>query len=826
METLIKDLRYSIRSLRKRPGFTVIAVLTLSLGIGASTAIFSVVDGVLLRSLPYPDADQIVQLREVNERGGRMSFAEPNFLDVRARSHSFQGVAQYSGQLTTVTGGSEPVRAAAYTVSADFFNVLGIKPLLGRTFAPEESKAGSAPVAVVSYGFWQRLLGGRPDLTGTSLRVMDQSLNVIGVMPAEFAFPRNAEIWVPREMFPAEISRSAHNWSVVARMRPNVTVEQAYGDVSAISKQLKQEFGKDVDGVDFAVVPQQEYMVGNVRGALLMIFVAVGFLLLVACANVANLLLAQITTRQREFSVRAALGATRSRLARQFITENLLLVLIAGALGVLFAFWGVNLLLSLNQQALPRISDIGVNARVVGFTLGLSVVIAVLLGIVPLLRFSMKDLEVSLREAGGGTLGSAGQHSRNLLVVAQMALTLILLVGAGLLGKSFYRLLQIDPGFHTESAVAMELSLPNPRMDEARYKKLLESYNRLIKNGEAPAEDTKFTAEEERQRLFHQQLLERLGNTPGITSAGMINYLPLSGGGPDGNFLVNNNPARQGHARYRLASGGYFAAMGIPLLRGRTFDSTDQVNAPNAAVVSQAFVKKYFANEEVIGQTIQFGNMDGDLRLLHVVGVVGDVHDNGVDLAVGPTVYGNALQRLPSSTWNVVARAQAEPGALVPVMREMVRSLDPQLPLKFRTLDQVFSSSLDQRRFSLVIFGVFGVAALLLAAMGIYGVTAYVVTQRTREIGIRMALGAQLGDVLKMVLRYAMTLVVIGTIVGLAGAYAVTRVMSNLLFQVTPTDLLTFVAVPAVLLLVALVACLIPARRATKVDPLITLRYE
>ncbi|HJT29791.1 MAG TPA: ABC transporter permease [Pyrinomonadaceae bacterium] len=826
METLIKDLRYSIRSLRKRPGFTVIAVLTLSLGIGASTAIFSVVDGVLLRSLPYPDADQIVQLREVNERGGRMSFAEPNFLDVRARSHSFQGVAQYSGQLTTVTGGSEPVRAAAYTVSADFFNVLGIKPLLGRTFAPEESKAGSAPVAVVSYGFWQRLLGGRPDLTGTSLRVMDQSLNVIGVMPAEFAFPRNAEIWVPREMFPAEISRSAHNWSVVARMRPNVTVEQAYGDVSAISKQLKQEFGKDVDGVDFAVVPQQEYMVGNVRGALLMIFVAVGFLLLVACANVANLLLAQITTRQREFSVRAALGATRSRLARQFITENLLLVLIAGALGVLFAFWGVNLLLSLNQQALPRISDIGVNARVVGFTLGLSVVIAVLLGIVPLLRFSMKDLEVSLREAGGGTLGSAGQHSRNLLVVAQMALTLILLVGAGLLGKSFYRLLQIDPGFHTESAVAMELSLPNPRMDEARYKKLLESYNRLIKNGEAPAEDTKFTAEEERQRLFHQQLLERLGNTPGITSAGMINYLPLSGGGPDGNFLVNNNPARQGHARYRLSSGGYFAAMGIPLLRGRTFDSTDQVNAPNAAVVSQAFVKKYFANEEVIGQTIQFGNMDGDLRLLHVVGVVGDVHDNGVDLAVGPTVYGNALQRLPSSTWNVVARAQAEPGALVPVMREMVRSLDPQLPLKFRTLDQVFSSSLDQRRFSLVIFGVFGVAALLLAAMGIYGVTAYVVTQRTREIGIRMALGAQLGDVLKMVLRYAMTLVVIGTIVGLAGAYAVTRVMSNLLFQVTPTDLLTFVAVPAVLLLVALVACLIPARRATKVDPLITLRYE
>jgi predicted permease len=445
---------------------------------------------------------------------------------------------------------------------------------------------------------------------------------------------------------------------------------------------------------------------------------------------------------------------------------------------------------------------------------------------VPLLRFSTKDLEASLREAGGGTLGSAGQHSRNLLVVAQMALTLVLLIGASLLGKSFYRLMQIDPGFRTESAVAMELSLPSVGTNEQRYKQLLEAYNRLMERGEAPPEITKFSAEEEHQRLFQQQLLERLSNTPGVIAAGTINYLPLSGGGPNGNFLINNNPSRKGNAEYRLASAGYFAAMGIPLLRGRTFDATDQVNAPNAAVVSQSFVKKYFANEDVIGQTIQFGNMDSDLRLLHIVGVVGDVHDDGVDVAVGPTVYGNALQRLPSSTWNLVARAQAEPRALVPAMRETVRSLDSQLPLKFRTLDQVFSSSLDQQRFSLVIFGVFGVAGLLLAAMGIYGVTAYVVTQRTREIGIRMALGAQLGDVLKMMLRYAMTLVVIGALVGLVGAYAVTRVMSNLLFQVTPTDLATFVVVPAVLLLVALVACLIPARRATKVDPLITLRYE
>lgn len=825
MDTLIKDIRYGLRSLAKRPGFTVIAALTLALGIGASTAIFSVVDGVLLRPLPYPNAEQIVQLRGVSPRGGRLAFAEPNFLDVRARSHAFESIAQYSGSLTTVTGAMEPVRVPAFAVSSDFFNVLGVKPVVGRTFAPEESKPGGAPVAVISYGFWQRLLGGRTDLSATTLRLMDQSMTVVGVMPAGFAFPQDAEIWVPRELFPPEISRSAHNWSVVGRMRPGVTAELAYLEVSAIAKQLKQEHGEDMFAVDFVVIPQQEFMVGRVRGALVMILVAVAFLLLVACANVANLLLAQVTTRQKDFAVRAALGATRLRLARQFITENVLLVLVAGALGVVISFWGVDLLLGLNQRSLPRINEIGVNTRAVAFTLGISLLIGVVLGLVPLLRFSTKDLETALRETSAGARGYAGQRLRGLLVVGQMALTLILLVAAGLLGKSFYRLLQIDPGFQTESAVAMELSLPNPRMDEARYKQFMQDYDRLLQ-GVAPSRDTQLTAEEERQRLFQSQLLERLNATPGVMAIGSISHLPLTGGGPDGTFLINNNPARQGNADYRRASAGYFAAMRIPLLRGRTFDSTDQPNSPNAAVVSQALVKKYWPNEDPIGQTIQFGNMDGDLRLLHIVGVVGDVRDYGVDESITPTVYANAQQRLPSSNLTVVVRGQADPSALVPSMREAVRTLDPQLPLKFRTLDQVVSSSLDQRRFSLVIFGFFGTTALLLAAMGIYGVTSYTVAQRTQEIGIRIALGAQMRDVLSLMLRKAMSLVLVGAIIGLAGAYAVTRVMSNLLFEVTPTDLATFVAVPMVLLLVALVACLIPARRATKVDPLVALRYE
>ena len=826
MDTLIKDIRFGVRSLLARPGFTALAVLTLAIGIGACTAIFSVVDGVLLRPLPYPEAERIVQLLEVNSRGTQIQFAEPNFRDVRARSRTLEAVAQYSGEVTTVTGGSEPVRALTFAVSGDFFHVLGSQPIVGRTFLPEESKPGGAPVAVVSYGFWQKLLGGRSNLSGITIRIMDQNLTVVGVMRAGFAFPQDAEVWVPRELFPPETSRSGHNWRVIARVRPGVQTEAARAEVSAIGKQLKQEFGKDMDTVDFTAVPQQEYLVGNVRRPLIMIFVAVGFLLAVACANVTNLVLAQVTARQREFAVRSALGATRARLARQFITENLLLALAGGALGVLMAFWGVDLLLGLNQQSLPRVNEIGVSARVVGFTLGLSFLIAVLLGVVPLLRFSARDLETSLREAGSGARGYAGRQMRNVLVVAQMALTLILLVAAGLVGKSFYHLLRIDPGFRTEGIVAMELSLPNPGVDEERYQQFMQSYQRLMEQGIAPDTTVRLNADEERQRLFQKQLLEHLSTTPGVIAAGSINRLPLTGGAGSGTFLIANNPARKGEADYRLTSAGYFAAMQIPLLRGRTFDRSDEPNAPPAAVISQSIAQKYWPNEDPLGQTIQFGNMDGDLRLLHIVGVVADVHDYGVDKPVTPTIYGNAFQRFPMSSLTVVARGQGEPAALIPAMREAVRSLDQQLPLRFRTLDQVFSSSLDQRRFSLVIFGVFGIASLLLAAMGIYGVTAYAVAQRTQEIGLRMALGAQAGDVLKLVLRNGMSLALIGAAIGVAGAYAVTRVMTSLLFEVVPTDLATFAMVSVSLIVVALLACFIPARRATKVDPLTALRYE
>ena len=826
METFIKDIRFGVRSLLKRRGFTSIAVLTLALGIGACTAIFSVVDGVLLRSLPYPEAERLVELQEVTAKGNRISFAEPNFLDLRARSHTLEGLAEYSGGTATVIGGSEPVRAITVRVSADFFHVIGIQPSLGRTFAPEESKPGGAPVVVISNDFWRQVLGGKTDLTATTLRISDKSFSVIGVMPPGFGFPYKAGVWIPREMTGPEISRSAHNWHVVARVLPAIKIEEARAEISTLGKQLKQEHGKDMDAVDFALTTQQEYLVGNVRGALTMIFVAVGFLLVVACANVANLLLAQVTARQKEFAVRSALGATRLHLARQFITENLLLTLAAGALGVLLSFWGVDLLIGLNRQSLPRANEIGVDVRAIAFTLGLCLFVAVVLGLVPLLRFSSRDLEGSLRETGRGQSGQAGHRLRSLLVVAQMALTLILLVAAGLVGKSFYRLLRIDPGFRTESAVAMELNLPRISFTEKQYQDFMQAYQRLKEHGIAPDATIQLSAEEERQRLFQEQLLDQLGQLPGVSAVGTISLLPLRGDGPDGTFFIDNNPAKSGSANFRLASAGYFAAMGIPVLRGRTFDRSDHPNSPPAALISESMAGKYWPNENPIGQTIQFGNMDGDLRLLHVVGVVGDVHDRGVDAATSPTVYANSLQRPPSSSMSVVVRAQVAPAALVTSMRQVVRSLDSQLPVNFKTLDQVFASSLDQRRFSLVIFGVFACVALLLAAMGIYGVTSYAVAQRTQEIGIRIALGARMSDVLKLVLGSGMSLVLIGAALGVAGAFAATRVMSNLLFGVAPTDFATFTAVVVVLLVVALVACYIPARRATKVDPLEALRYE
>jgi predicted permease len=509
-------------------------------------------------------------------------------------------------------------------------------------------------------------------------------------------------------------------------------------------------------------------------------------------------MLAQATGRQKELAIRASLGATRFRLARQFVTESMVLALIAGILGVLLSSWGVRLLIGVDQRALPRTDEIGVDARALLFTLGLSFLVAFALGLVPAVRSSATDLASNLKESSRGqSAGVAGTRLRSLLVVSQVALTLILLVGAGLLGKSFVKLLQIDPGFRLESAVAMDLSLPS-------------------------SDDPKKGQELAR---FNQQLLERIGQLPGVSAAGAVNSLPMTGTGSNGMFLIDNNPANTGYAEYRIASPGYFNAIGIPLLRGRLFETSDTVDSLHVAVISQSLARKVWPDEDPIGKRIQFGNMDGDKRLLNIVGVVGDVHEK-LDSEVRPTVYGNSFQRPQPSSMSIIARANIGIEPLITSMRGELRGLNPGLPAEFRTLEQVYSSSLDDRRLNLILFGVFAVVALVLAVTGIYGVMSYAVTQRTNEIGIRVALGAQAGDVLKMVIGEGMMLAVAGVGLGIVGAYSLTRLLSTLLFEVSVTDITTFVGVSVLLSSVALLACYVPARRATKVDPMVALRYE
>ena len=818
MDLLWRDIVYAGRMLRSRLGFAAAAILSLALGIGACTVIFSVVDGVLLRPLPYPAPERIVQLKEISARGSQMPVAELNFLDVRGGNHSLEALAEYAGGIYTVTGGAEPIRTGAYAVSQDFFKALGVAPLIGRTLEGEDDRQGG--VAVVSYGLWQRLLGGKSDLSAARLTVMNQSSAVIGVLPQGFKFPADAEVWLPRTVFPPDHYRTAHNWEVIGRLRADASLAQARSDVSAIGHGLKAQFGDQVDAVDIALLPLRDYLVGDTKPVLVVMLAAVGVLLLIACANVANMLLAQATARHKEFAVRQALGASRGRLARQFITESTLLALIAGAIGVMIAFWGVGALLSLNREALPRVDEVAVNGRAMGFTLLLAFVVAITVGLAPVLRFSGADLHTSLKEAGrGASAHGATNRLRSALVVAQVALTLILLTGAGLLGKSFLSVLHIDPGFRPENTMAMETSM-----------------------------DAEEPAEVERRAQFHQQLLDGINRIPGVSAAGGINRLPMTGGGANGTFLIMNgadppeaeagdiqywirlkqNPqTRTGYAEYRIASPGYFEAMGIPLLAGRLFDRTDSPGAVHAAVISESLAKRYFADDDPVGKRIEFGNMDGDMHALHIIGVVGDVHEYGLEANPRPTLYANYVQRpRPTGDFTIVARGNIEPAAMVPAMREVVQAIRGDVPLKFRAVAQVFSSSLNDRRFNLVIFAIFALAALLLAATGVYAVMSYAVTQRTQEIGIRMALGARFTDIMKLTMGQGFKLISLGLVIGLGGALAMTRLLATLLFGVSTRDPLTFAGVTLLLCGIALLACYIPARRATRVDPMVALRYE
>jgi putative ABC transport system permease protein len=817
MDTILQDVRYGLRMLRKSPGFTAIAVLTLALGIGATTAIFSVVDGVLLRPLPYDKPDQIVRLWEADGRGHRMDSTDPNFDDLRRQNHSLQGLAEYSAGLVSVSGGSEPTRTTAAMVSRDFFPLMRVQPVLGRGFADEDQHFGAAPTALVSYGYWRQYLNSTSDLSSSKLTVQDQAVSVIGVLPPGFRFPENADIWMPRELRRQLPSRSAHNWRLLGRLRDGVTPEQARADLAAIAHQIKQQYGLDVDMTDVSLARLQDAMTQDVRPALLILMGAVGFLLLIACANVANLLLAQVSSRERELAIRMAIGAARGRLVRQFLVEALLLSTIGGVLGVLLARWGVIALLSLAPADLPSLNDVSISVPVLLFALAVLILVAFGLGAVSVLRTTSANVQHALAEHGRA-LGSAprGQGLVRVIIAGQIAITLVLVTGAGLLGRSLVRVLSIDPGFRSEHIVTANLALSYAEKE----------------------------ADKVRRVQFLSGLLAQLRTIPGTSEVGGTGSLPLTGRLSDGSYVVmspNEQPpramedlekwfhqaSRTGYANYSPVDGGYFRTLGIPLLRGRWFDDRDTMDAPHVAIVTQSLAQEKWPGQDPLGQRFEFGNMDGDLRPLTIVGVVGDVRGDSLEAPPSPTVYVDYRQR-PQATYrfSVVLRTNADPAVVISSARKIIHALDPNLPPTFKTMSQVVSSSLQSRRFNLSLVAIFAGTALLLAMAGLYGVTAYAVSKRTGEFGIRIALGASVGSVLRLVLKQGIVTALVGVAIGLTGAFALTRVLGSLLFDLSTTDPTTFTAVVLLLVSVALLACYIPARRAAKVDPMVALRYE
>lgn len=822
-DNLLRDINFSLRQIVRNPGFAIVVILTLALGIGASTSIFSVADAVLLRPLPYPNPQQIVRVWEKMPNGHRPNLAESNFEDFLTQNHTFASLAAYDYGLASVSGGTEPARVNVSSVSSGFFPTLGIQPFRGRLFTADEQRAHGTPAIVVSYGYWQRYLGGTTDLSKFHLDLEGGSYPVIGVMPPGFDFPSDVSAWISRELDPPSPSRTGHNWRAIGRIRDGVSVAQAQANLGAIARRIRNQYGTQVDLNDAAVVPLADAIVGNVRTALVTLLCAVGLLLLVACANVAGLLVARTSARRKELAIRAALGAGRGRLIQQFLAESFALSLAAGILGILMATAGVRVLPLILPADLPRQQGISINPAVLLFALAASVVVAVALGLFAAWRAGGPGLQNSLSAGSRGTTGPrSNQRLRSLLVIGEIATTLVILVGAGLLGRSFFQLISTSPGFRTESLVTMEFSLPVPldwKVDELAT---------------------------ERQVHLLDQIVTRLRALPGATSVGLAGGLPVAQGDnlPDGGFLILNghnppadydefgkmaqNQAITGRALYAVASQDYFTTLGIPLMAGRNFGDQDTLNATHVALISQALARQRWPGQNPIGQTIEFGNMDGNLKPLTIVGIVGDVRASGLDAPPASVIYVNYRQRgmQQNSTPTILMRTTAPNGQIDSAARVIFHNLAPDVPVKFSTYAIELGGWLAERRFLLLLVALFAAAALLLAAVGLYGVIAFFVTLRTQEIGVRMAIGAQRSDVLRLVLGEAARTAAFGLIIGIVASLAITRLLSSLLFGISATDPLTFVGVAILLSIVALAASLVPAYRAMRVDPVSALRYE
>ncbi|HEY3040198.1 MAG TPA: ABC transporter permease [Pyrinomonadaceae bacterium] len=798
METLLKDIRYGIRSLLKRPGFTAVAVVTLALGIGVNTAIFSVINAVLLLPLAYGEPVTLVSFRS--------NQSAPDLADIEAQSHAFSSFGGEVKQALDYTAGSEPVQFQVGQVTGGFFGTLAVKAERGRFITPEDDKAGAPFVVVLSHALWLHQFGGDQNIVGKTIPLSGNVYTIIGVMPASFASPRdNTEAWTPVHVSNpvAANFRGVHFLRTYGRLAAGVSLEEARSEMQVIDKNLAAQYPADNKNRSTVLIPLHERIVGQSRQSLLILFAAVSLVLLIACANFANLLLARAAEREREFVIRTALGAGRWRLIRQLLTESVLVSLAGGAIAVLLSIWATSLLVALQPDNLPRVQEIHVDGRVLGFTFGVSLLTGIVFGLLPAWAATRSGVSEGLKEgARSATAGGSRQRLRSTFVVVELAVALILLVGAGLLIKTFWNLRSVEPGFTPDHLLTMRVELP-----EARYKEV------------------------EQQTRFRRQALENINSLPAVQAA-MVSELPLSGDSLNHDFLIEGRPpltpGDEPSLETRSVMGDYFHAMKIPLRLGRDFGPQDFVDkAPLVGIANDAMVRQYFANEDPLGKRIRWAR-NPEIQWITIVGVVGDVKHFGLDLPEQPALYSPYTQINPWKRWmTFVARSQTEPTALAQAVKQQIWKVDSQLPVsKVKTMSEVSAASFAARRFNMLLLAIFAGLALALAAVGIYGVMSYAVTQRTQEIGIRMALGARATDVLKLIIKNGMTLTLLGVVIGVAGALALTRLLTTLLFGVTPTDKPTFIAVSAVLILVALLACYLPARRATKVDPLVALRYE